>query len=284
MRRYAFTLIELLVVISIIALLIALLLPALGAARNAARQVACTSNLRQIGIASAAYAADHVDQISYRDDGRTDPVGGGVDRATVNWVGLLQDYFGPGGFGRSHLARDADRLAFRESHPILHCPSDAFDWLEATAGFTGARDSSYGTIVNPTYVYDRYYRNPGSNDKTPTYHAGLSAVDLSLVPEASGIAIISEQNGTQGWRSMDWLLEPQMILAPWNADGQPYVYEHPNFTQNWLFFDGHCANQKLPPHSLGNRNTPVTLRDGTTFNPGGTQSFFDQFHGGNSPG
>ena len=56
--RRAFTLIELLVVISIIALLIALLLPALGAAREAAQQVACGSNIRQLGIGMVAYLND----------------------------------------------------------------------------------------------------------------------------------------------------------------------------------------------------------------------------------
>ncbi len=53
----AFTLIELLVVISIIALLIGILLPALGAARGAARASVCLSNVRQLGIGQAAYAA-----------------------------------------------------------------------------------------------------------------------------------------------------------------------------------------------------------------------------------
>jgi len=53
--RRGFTLIEVLVVAAIVAVLIAILLPSLGKARAVARRTICAANLRQLGIAAAAY-------------------------------------------------------------------------------------------------------------------------------------------------------------------------------------------------------------------------------------
>ena len=57
-KRAGFTLIELLVVISIIATLIALITPAVQSARQAARRVECLNNLKQIALATQAFASN----------------------------------------------------------------------------------------------------------------------------------------------------------------------------------------------------------------------------------
>jgi prepilin-type N-terminal cleavage/methylation domain-containing protein/prepilin-type processing-associated H-X9-DG protein len=57
----AFTLIELLVVIAIIAILVAIVLAALSRTRAASQTTTCRNNLRQWGMATILFAADHDD-------------------------------------------------------------------------------------------------------------------------------------------------------------------------------------------------------------------------------
>ena len=79
-----FTLIELLVVISIIALLIGLLLPALGSARKTAKLSVCLTNLKQMGVATYAYATDYKGVLP---PSINDPI-------TTNFSVLLANYMG----------------------------------------------------------------------------------------------------------------------------------------------------------------------------------------------
>ncbi|HET6247806.1 MAG TPA: prepilin-type N-terminal cleavage/methylation domain-containing protein [Tepidisphaeraceae bacterium] len=74
-----FTLVELLVVIGIIAVLVALLFPAISMVRRQANMTTCASNMRQIGLAMAAYAHDNNDRLfNMRDYSRwTDPTNKG---------------------------------------------------------------------------------------------------------------------------------------------------------------------------------------------------------------
>jgi prepilin-type N-terminal cleavage/methylation domain-containing protein/prepilin-type processing-associated H-X9-DG protein len=112
----AFTLVELLVVIAIIAVVISLLLPALAKARAAAMNVACASNLRQIGLGVISYATDY----------------GALPYSDFNWA--LPKWFDRLGSGTTVATCGGNYVPIKTNIPsgtIWHCPvltAQAITW------------------------------------------------------------------------------------------------------------------------------------------------------------
>lgn len=108
-----FTLVELLVVIAVIALLAALLFPVFASARGKAREIACVSNLRQLGLAVSMYTQDNDGLYPYA----VDPADYSTPQiwasqpqfqAQIPYIGHIQDVLVP----------------YVKSTELFHCPSD----------------------------------------------------------------------------------------------------------------------------------------------------------------
>jgi prepilin-type N-terminal cleavage/methylation domain-containing protein/prepilin-type processing-associated H-X9-DG protein len=139
MVRNAFTLIELLIGITVIAMLTGILLPAVTEVRTAVNRVACTSNLRQVGIAMIAYASDYNDFLPAEGNcGVTDPA------RSPAWFVQLPPYYEQAKVQKQRSVVQGPNWRYQASGQFSQATPKSFKWNSRIDAAYGGRHYRLG--------------------------------------------------------------------------------------------------------------------------------------------
>jgi prepilin-type N-terminal cleavage/methylation domain-containing protein/prepilin-type processing-associated H-X9-DG protein len=162
-----FTLVELLVVIGVIAMLIALLLPSLKRARAQAIQLQCSSNLRQIMIASLGYAQESHGYLPF-----------------PNWAAQSSAYTGPGWLYQPSSAPFAPEQV---ETGVL------WPWLKSERMYVcGADNGLYpagSCHILTSYLMNGAVCNFGQIGSMPAYKVNMLRPDAIIYWEGNGLLV-----------------------------------------------------------------------------------------------
>jgi prepilin-type N-terminal cleavage/methylation domain-containing protein len=249
-----FTLVELLVVIGIIVILIGILLPAITKSIAQARNLNCMSNLRQIGVAFFAYAADNK---GYLPAGQAALPGGLV----LPWQVALFDYLGKPRVSESQLTATNNHEYLVGT--IFTRPKAA---IYEMSSFSQTKD----------YLAQGYDYNIDLPGIAVTVH-GPSSIDLlhlGSLRQLSRVVFSSDtllaSDGVSGWVSYDATGDRSGIVAPSNSEFNAVAASfqqnrHPPGFINCLMCDG-----TVTPRQWIHSTTDIPIPT----NPGATPDTF----------
>lgn len=227
--RPGFTLVELLVVLAIIAVVASLLLPALARAREAAHATRCTSNLRQLGLATQLYWDDYARTFSER----TVRTNGGWRY----WFGWLKD----GAEGqRAFDAGQGALWPYLRGRGVEKCPSLQRSSSRFKTKATGAAHGyAYNLLLGPRGQLPR------------PAHAWERPAELAVFADGGQV------NDFQAPASAENPLLEEFYFFDTNTLGATVHFRHRGAAMAW-FADGHVAGER-PASDSADRRVPGEL-------------------------
>lgn len=251
--RRAFSLVELLTAIGILSVLIGLLMPTMGRARESARRAMCASNLRQLHIASVAYATDN--------RGYFPPAHlNFITKQLHRWHGTRTADDQPFDFAGSPLKK------YLQVNAIKQCPS----FVPSPAGFE-ASAGGYG--YNNRYI--------GSSMDSASGSMSIFKLEANYLNVPAKISMIASPGQTVMFTDAamadNGMIEYSFVEAPINSYAMPTSpsihFRHAGFA-NAVWVDGHVSAQSMdwtyPINDYGADNAQARLgyfgpKDNTLF-------------------
>lgn len=216
--KNAFTLVELLVVVAIIAVLAALSLPAISSYSNRSKSTQCMNNLKQIGVAALAYAADNDGQLPplYRLSYGSIPWSSTTD--TNWWPFILAQYLGI-----------TSAASITNKGSVFRCPSVRDSEVSIASGWNSPNGYGYGALRGPM----DYTSGPPMRLGTIEFPSKTWLIGDCGSP-------INSSNPALGYNS------PQSSMqlyagGTWNGSGRPACRHRmgTNYQANLVACDGH---------------------------------------------